>query len=57
VPVIEEPSLAGQTHWTAVKLHGWIKGQLQAQLGYRTTVRYLHEQDYKLKVPRPWPLH
>jgi len=20
-------------------------------------MRYLHEQDYKLKVPRPWPLH
>ena len=24
VPIIEDPSLAGQTHWTAVKLHGWI---------------------------------
>jgi transposase len=57
VPLIEEPSLAGQTHWTAVKLHGWIKEHLQAQLGYSTIVRYLHEQDYKLKVPRPWPLN
>lgn len=57
VPVIEDPSLAGQSHWTAVKLHGWIKQELQAQLGYSTTVRYLHEQDYKLKVPRPWPLN
>jgi transposase len=56
VPLIEDPSLAGQTHWTAVKLHGWIKEHLQTQLGYSTTVRYLHEQDYKLKVPRPWPL-
>lgn len=27
-PLIEEPSLAGQTHWTAVKLHGWIKEHL-----------------------------
>lgn len=57
VPLIEDPSLAGQTHWTAVKLHGWIKQHLQIQLGYSTTVRYLHEQDYKLKVPRPWPLN
>lgn len=56
VPLIEDPSLAGQSHWTAVKLHGWIKEHLQTQLGYSTTVRYLHEQDYKLKVPRPWPL-
>ena len=22
-----------------------------------TTVRYLHEQDYRLMVPRPWPLN
>ncbi len=56
VPLIEAPSLAGQTHWTAVKLHGWIKEHLQTQLGHSTTVRYLHEHDYKLKVPRPWPL-
>jgi len=57
LPVIEDPSLAGQTHWTAVKLHGWIKEHLQTQLGCSTTVRYLHEQDYKLKAPRPWPLN
>ena len=54
--LIEDPSLAGQSHWTAVKLHGWIKEHLQTQLGYSTTVRYLHEHDYRLKVPRPWPL-
>lgn len=48
--------MAGQSHWTAVKLHGWIKDNLQTQLGYSTTVRYLHEHDYRLKVPRPWPL-
>lgn len=39
-----------------MKLHGWIKENLQTQLGYSTTVRYLHEHDYRLKVPRPWPL-
>ena len=56
LPLIEDPSLAGQSHWTAVKLHGWIKDNLQTQLGYSTTVRYLHAHDYRLKVPRPWPL-
>jgi len=57
IPLVDEPSKANQSHWTAVKLHGWIKDQLQIELGYSTTVRYLHEQDYKLKVPRPWPLN
>ena len=57
MPLVDEPSKANQSHWTAVKLHGWIKEKLQIELGYSTTARYLHEQDYKLKVPRPWPLN
>lgn len=56
LPVVADPALANQTHWTAVKLHGWIKQPFQTQLGYSTVVRYLHEQNYALKVPRPWPL-
>ena len=44
--MIEDPCLVGQTHWTAVKLHGWIKAHLQARLGYSSTVRCLHKQRY-----------
>jgi putative transposase len=55
VPVLEEPALAGQLHWTGVKLHAWLKEQLCVQLGYRTVIRYLHQLDYNLRVPQPWP--
>jgi transposase len=55
VPVLENPAQAGQVHWTGVKLHGYLKEQLQVELGYRTTIRWLHELDYHLRVPRPWP--
>lgn len=55
IPVLEDPSKAGEVHWTGVKLHGWLKEQLATDLGYRTTIRYLHELDYKLLVPQPWP--
>jgi len=41
VPVLEEPRLAEQVHWTGVKVHGWLKEQLQVDLGYRTVIRYL----------------
>src|SRR5215207_8802356 len=27
-PVLQNPSKAGQVHWTAVKLHGYLKEQL-----------------------------
>lgn len=55
VPVLENPAQAGHVHWTGVKLHGYLQEQLQVELGYRTTIRWLHELDYHLRVPRPWP--
>ena len=55
IPVLEDPSKAGEVHWTGVKVHGWLKEQLSIELGYRTTIRYLHELNYKLLVPQPWP--
>ena len=55
VPVLEDPAKAAQEHWTGVKLHGWLKEQLAVELGYRTTIRYLHELDYHLRVPQRWP--
>ena len=55
VPVLEDPTQAGEVHWTGVKLHGWLQEQVQAELGYRTVIRYLHEIDYNLRVPQRWP--
>lgn len=55
VPVLEDPKLAEQVHWTGVKLHGWLKETLQVELGYSTLIRYLHELDYNLRVPQRWP--
>lgn len=55
VPVLENPAQAGQVHWTGVKVHGYLKEQLAVQIGYRTTIRWLHELDFHLRVPRPWP--
>jgi len=55
VPVLENPAQAGQVHWTGVKLHGYLKEHLSVELGYSTVVRWLHELDYHLRVPRPWP--
>jgi transposase len=55
VPVLENPAQAGQVHWTGVKLHGYLKKQLAIDLGYSTTVRWLHELNFHLRVPQPWP--
>ena len=55
VPVLENPRQAGELHWTGVKIHGFLKEQLGLEVGYSTTVRYLHELGYNLRVPRPWP--
>ena len=42
-------------HWTALKVHGYLKEHLAVELGYRTAVRWLHELDFHLRVPRLWP--
>lgn len=55
VPVLENPAAAGQVHWTGVKLHGYLKEKLCLELGYRTAVRWLHELNFHLRVPQPWP--
>ncbi|MCB1237144.1 MAG: helix-turn-helix domain-containing protein [Verrucomicrobiae bacterium] len=55
LPVVGDPALAGQTHWKARKLCGWLNETLDADLSYRTVVRFLHEHDYKSKIPQPMP--
>lgn len=53
--LIERPELANQTHWTAKKFHGFLREEFAHEVGYSTVVRWLHEQNFALKVPRPWP--
>ena len=55
VPVLENPAQAGQIHWTGVKVHGYLQSQLSLELGYSTAVRWLHELNFHLRVPQPWP--
>lgn len=55
LPVLENPAQAGQVHWTGVKVHGYLKEQLCVELGYRTAIRWLHELNFHLRVPQPWP--
>ena len=53
--LIERPDKAGHTHWTGKKFHGYLTQNLVEKLGYSTLMRFLGEQDYRLKVPQPWP--
>lgn len=53
--LIKHPEKAGQTHWTAKKFCGYLREELNHAVGYRTVVRWLHEEGFRLKVPQPWP--
>jgi transposase len=53
--LIEQPEIADQRHWTAVKFHGYLRQELQHEIGYRTVVRWLHDNNFCLKAPQPWP--
>ena len=54
-PILDDPAQAGVVHWTGVKLHGYLQQQLAIEVGYSTTLRWLHELNYHLRFPRPWP--
>ncbi|WP_411847098.1 IS630 family transposase [Roseibacillus persicicus] len=54
-PYVNEPSKAGQTHWTATKLCGWLRREKKLDLSYSTLVRYLHEKGFVRRLPRPVP--
>lgn len=55
LPVVDDPSLAEQTHWTVTKLCGWLREEKNLDFSYRTLVRYLHEQNYVRRIPRRMP--
>ena len=50
----EHPERAERRHWTARKFHGYLNEAMGLEVGYSTVVRWLHEQDFRLKVPQPW---
>ena len=53
--LIEHPEQAGQRHWTGKKFCGYLREELNHTVGYRTVLRWLHEEGFRLKVPQPWP--
>ena len=52
--LLEHPERAGYRHWTGVKFHGYLRKELEQEIGYSTVIRFLHQQNYRLKVPQPW---
>jgi len=46
---------ANETHWTGRKFHGYLTKHCQLEAGYSTLMRWLHDEDFRLKVPHPWP--
>lgn len=55
VALVEHPELANRVHWTGVKLHGYLRDELDLTVAYSTVMRFLHDQGFRLKVPQPWP--
>lgn len=53
--LVQHPDKAQIAHWTAKKFHGHLRDALQIECGYSTLVRWLHEHNFALKVPQPWP--
>lgn len=55
IDLLENPNIANETHWTGVKLYGFIKKKYKLNISYSTIIRELHLSDYTLKMPRKIP--
>jgi len=49
------PESVNETQWTGRKFHGYLTTHCQLEVGYSTLMRWLHDEGFRLKVPRPWP--
>ena len=56
INLLEHPDQAGEAHWTAKKIHGYITREWSLKLGYSTLARNIRQWGFRLKVPRPWPV-
>ena len=52
---VKEPEKTGEVHWTAKKFHGFLREEIGKEISYSSVVRWLHEENFSLKIPRPWP--
>ena len=55
IDLLERPEKAQETHWTGIKLHGYIRKKYKYEFSYSTLIRTLHEEEYTLKIPRKMP--
>jgi len=52
--IISQPEVDERTFWTAKAFHGYLQDKYHMECSYRTVVRFFHEKNYSLQVPRPW---
>ncbi|MDX1957329.1 MAG: IS630 family transposase, partial [Leptospiraceae bacterium] len=55
IDILDNPNKAKVTHWTGIKLHGYLKEKIKLKASYSTLIIELHLADYKLKIPRKMP--
>ena len=53
---LKHPEQLGETHLTLRKLHGVLPRELCLELGYSTLARLVHNEQFRLKMPRSWPV-
>jgi transposase len=55
IELLEEPNDSKNPLYTAVKIHAYLKEKYKVQFSYRSFLRYLHEENFNLRVPRRIP--
>jgi transposase len=55
IELLEEPNRGKESFYTAVKIYSHLKEEFKVEFSYRTLLRYIHNENYNLRVPRRIP--
>jgi transposase len=53
--LLRNPHQEGRDFWTARAVHGFLNEKWNIPLAYSTTCDAMHQANFKIKSPRPWP--
>jgi transposase len=53
--LLRHPHIVGRDFWSARAVHGHLLEQWKIQLAYSTVCSSMHQANFDMKSPRPWP--
>jgi transposase len=55
IKILDDPNIDNEGLYTAVKIYSHLKKEFEVEFSYSSLLRYIHKEDYNLRIPRRIP--